>query len=90
MSVLTPTAIHAYMSTLEEDAPSYPTVKGWVMEFKRGRESLEHDSRSVRPSTDTCHTANTMGISHERVQNILRNELDKGFSMLGSKVSDSL
>ena len=31
-------------------APSYSTVKKWVAEFNRGRQSLEDDARQGRPS----------------------------------------
>ena len=49
---LTSKAIHADMvSTLGDDAPSYATVKRWVGEFKRGRQSLEDDVRPGRPVT---------------------------------------
>ena len=41
---LTPKDIHNDMvATLGKDAPSYATVKRWVAEFKRGRQSLEDD-----------------------------------------------
>ena len=41
---LTPNDIHNDMvATLRKDAPSYATVKRWVAEFKRGRQSLEDD-----------------------------------------------
>lgn len=49
---LTTTAIRAYMVlTLGDDAPVSVTVQRWAAEFKRGRQSLEDDLRSERPST---------------------------------------
>ncbi|XP_048253298.1 protein GVQW3-like [Haliotis rufescens] len=36
-----------------ESSPSSATIKRWVKEFQRGRESLEDDARSGRPSTST-------------------------------------
>ena len=49
---LTPKNIHNDMvATLGKDAPSYATVKRWVAEFKRGRQSLEDDPRPGRPVT---------------------------------------
>ena len=49
---LTPEDIHNDMvATLGRDAPSYATVKRWVAEFKRGRQSLEDDSHPGRPVT---------------------------------------
>ena len=42
--------IHTDMvSTVGDDAPALSTVKKWAAKFKRGRESLEDDSRSRRP-----------------------------------------
>ena len=41
------------VSTLGNDAPALSTVKKWAVEFKRGRENLEDDPRSRRPSTST-------------------------------------
>ena len=40
-------------ATLLKDAPSYATVKSWVAEFKRDKESLEDDPRTGRPVTVT-------------------------------------
>ena len=49
---LTPKDIHNDMVvTLGKDAPSYATVKRWVAEFKRVRQSLEDDPRPERPVT---------------------------------------
>ena len=39
------------VATLGKDAPSYATVKRWVAEFKRGRQSLEDDPRPGRRVT---------------------------------------
>ena len=51
---LTTKEIHTNMvSTLGDDAPALSTVKKWAVKFKRGRESLEDDPRSGRPSTAT-------------------------------------
>ncbi|XP_048251006.1 histone-lysine N-methyltransferase SETMAR-like [Haliotis rufescens] len=38
---------------MESRPPSSATIKRWVQEFQRGRESLEDDARSGRPSTST-------------------------------------
>ena len=37
-----------------ECAPSYVTVKRWTAEFRQGRNSLEGESRSGRPSEAVC------------------------------------
>ena len=43
-------AIHAdIVATLGKDVISYATVKRWVAEFKRGKESLEDDPHSGGP-----------------------------------------
>lgn len=84
------------VTTLGEDAPSSATVKRWVAEFKRGRESVEDEPRSGRPRTSTTDEnvaivhdmimedrrlstrviAARAGISQERADHILRNELE--------------
>ena len=49
---LIPKHIHNDMVvTLGKNAPSYATVKRWVAEFKRGRQSLENDPRPGRDVT---------------------------------------
>ena len=55
------------VSTLGDDAPALSTVKKWTAEFKRGRESLEDDPRSGRPSTAT--TQEKIGRIHQMVMN---------------------
>ena len=39
------------VATLGKDVPSYATVKRWVAEFKRDRQSLDDDPRTRRPVT---------------------------------------
>ena len=41
------------VETLGKDAPSYATIKRWMAQFKHGRDSLQDDSHSGRPSN--CH-----------------------------------
>ena len=60
--------IHADMvATLGDNAPALSTLKEWAAEFKRGRESLEHDSSSGRPFTNT--TQENIGCLHQIVTN---------------------
>ena len=40
-------------SVYGQSSPSSSTIKRWVKEFQRGRESLEDDPRSGRPTTST-------------------------------------
>lgn len=40
-------------NTLGESAPSYSMIKKWAALFKHGRDSVEDDPRSGRPSTST-------------------------------------
>ena len=55
------------VSTLGDDALALSTVKKWAAEFKRGRESLEDDSKSERPSTAT--TQENIDRIHQMVMN---------------------
>jgi histone-lysine N-methyltransferase SETMAR len=46
-----PKQIHErLMNVYGDSAPAYSTIAKWVAEFKRGRQSLEDDPRSGRPS----------------------------------------
>ena len=42
-----------FMKTLENESPSYSTVKKWAAEFKLGRESIDDDPRSGHPKDAT-------------------------------------
>ena len=49
-----PKKIHKdFVETLGKETPSYSTVKKWVAEFKRGKESIEDDGRSGCPKDGT-------------------------------------
>ncbi|XP_029657798.1 protein GVQW3-like [Octopus sinensis] len=51
---MSPSEIHEDMvRNLTDNAPSYATVKRWVNEFQRGRESVEDDPTLGRPPTAT-------------------------------------
>ena len=43
-------------SVYGQSSPSSSTIKRWVKEFQRGRESLEDDPRSGRPTTSVNST----------------------------------
>jgi len=47
-----------------DNAPCYSTVTRWVAEFKRGRTSLEDDTRAGRPvvatTDDCCHAVENL------------------------------
>lgn len=50
----TPSQIHSRMvNVYGEESPSLATVKNWAKEFKWGRESLEDDPRTGRPTETT-------------------------------------
>ena len=68
---LTPKDIHNDMvAILGKDAPSYATVKRWVAEFKRGRQSLEDDPHPRR--CVTVATPETVNKVHDIVMTSYR------------------
>jgi histone-lysine N-methyltransferase SETMAR len=47
---LTQNKIHSkFIKVYGDSSPSFSTIKKWAVEFKRGRTSLEDDSRVGRP-----------------------------------------
>ena len=65
--------IHCELTNVyESSAPSYAQVKFWVGEFKRGRTSLEDETRSGRPSDATdeemCNKVRDLVYSDRRVK----------------------
>ena len=51
---LTPNEIYSkFIKIYGDSSPSFPTIKKWAAEFKRGRTSLEDDPREGRPKSAT-------------------------------------
>jgi len=51
---LTPNEIHSkFIKVYGDSSPSFSTIKKWAAEFKRGRTSLEDDSREGHPKSAT-------------------------------------
>jgi histone-lysine N-methyltransferase SETMAR len=51
---LTPNEIHSkFIKVYGDSSLSFSTLKKWAVEFKRGRTSLEDDSREGRPKSAT-------------------------------------
>jgi len=51
---LTPNEIHLkFINVYGDSSPSFPTIKKWAAEFKRGRTGLEDDPRKGRPKSAT-------------------------------------
>lgn len=55
-----------------ESSPSYATVKRWAREFQCGRESLQDDARSGRPSTsitqENIETVHQLVLNNRRIK----------------------
>jgi len=64
-----PQQIHNRMTVVYgECAPSYATVKRWAAEFRQGRNSLEDEPRSRRPSEAVCEE-NCRAVENTVLQN---------------------
>jgi transposase len=50
---ITPDEIHSKFIKVYGDSSSFSTINKWAVESKRGRTSLEHDPREVRPKSAT-------------------------------------
>jgi len=54
-----------------DSAPSYSIITMWVAEFKRGRTSLEDDTRAGRPveatTADCCHAVENLVTGDRRL-----------------------
>jgi len=55
-----------------DNAPFYSTVTRWVAEFKRGRTSLDDDTRAGRPveatTDDCCHAVKKLMVGDRRLK----------------------
>ena len=71
------------VSSLGDDASALSTVKKWATKFKRGRESLEDDPRSGRPSTATTQE------NIDRIHQMLINDRRLSISHLVNVISIS-
>ena len=71
------------VSTLGDDDPGLSTVKKWAAELKTGRESLEDDPRSRRPSTATIQE------NIDRIHQMLMNDRRLTISHLTDVISIS-
>ena len=60
------------VNVYRDSAPSYLTVTRWVAEFKRGRTSLEDDTRAARPveatTDDCCHLVENLVTGDRRLK----------------------
>jgi len=60
------------VNVYRDSAPSYSTVTRWVAEFKRGRTSLEDDTRAGRPveatTDDCCHAVKNLVTGDRRLK----------------------
>ena len=70
-------------ATLRDSAPLYATVKKWAALFKAGRENLENDDRSGRPSTSV--TEDTIS----KVENLVMADCRLTVKYLAAKVGIS-
>ena len=79
---MTPKEIHEDMvQTLDDDSPSYSTIKKWAAEFKQGRESIEDDPPSGRPTTST--TDDQAETTHRTVLDDRRFSIQQIASIIG-------
>ena len=71
---MTPKEIHEdFMKTIGNESPSYSTVKQWAAEFKRGRQGIEDDAKSLRSKDAT--TDENVEIVHNLVMCDRRRDL---------------
>ena len=78
-----------FMDTLGKESPSDSTMKKWTAEFKRGRESVEHDGRSGPPKNATSEE--NVKVVHTLVMCDMRRDLrsiaNKGISFVAVPIS---
>ena len=83
-----------FMETFGKESPSYSTVKKWVAEFKRGKESVEDDGRSGRPKNATADenvkVIHTMAMCEQRDLRSIASEMDISFGEIQSSLTDIL
>jgi len=60
------------VNVYRDSATSYSSVTRWVAEFKRGRTSLEDDTRAGRPveatTDDCCHAFENLVMGNRRLK----------------------
>jgi len=84
---VSPKNIHErLMNVYQDQSPSYRTVKKWIVEFKRGRDSIQDDSCCGRPvevmTNEVCDAVEKLVMDEKRI-NVMEIAVAMGISTGG-------